>query len=174
LYGWSPGELVGTLKDLGVGILVVALGRWLDGIDSIVSWSVAVLPPPKVILPTPITIVVAAVAVVIVPIITVVVAAPIIAPVVGAVILLVGSRSPANVFLDLWVGLVSVCPLLRHRECNTHGVCLASLHQHEHFLIMCILLSHALLLKHIIETSTTFLLHLCYMSILRLLIIGPC
>jgi hypothetical protein len=58
--------------------------------------------------------------------------------------------------------------------CNTPGICLASLHQHEHFMIMCIILSHALLLKDIIETSTTFLLHLCYMSMLHLLIIGPC
>jgi hypothetical protein len=45
-----------------------------------------------------------------------VVVAPIIAPVIGAAILLVGSRSPANVFLDLLVSLVSVCPLLHHRE----------------------------------------------------------
>jgi uncharacterized membrane protein YgaE (UPF0421/DUF939 family) len=64
----------------------------------------------------PIMIVVTAVAVVIALIIAVVVAAPIIAPVVGVVILLVGSRSSANVFLDLLVGLVSVCPLLCHRE----------------------------------------------------------
>jgi hypothetical protein len=32
------------------------------------------------------------------------------------VILLFGSRSPANVFLDLLVSLISVYPLLRHRE----------------------------------------------------------
>jgi hypothetical protein len=106
----------GTLKDLGVGILVVALGHWLDSVEGIVSRSVAALPPPKLILLMPITIVVASVAVVIAPIITAVVTTPIIVPVVGAVMLLVGSRSPANIFLDLLVGLVSVCPLLRHRE----------------------------------------------------------
>jgi hypothetical protein len=33
----------GTLEDLGVGILVVALGPWLDGVDSAISWSVAAL-----------------------------------------------------------------------------------------------------------------------------------
>jgi hypothetical protein len=27
----------GTLKDLGIGILIVALGRWLDGVDGIVN-----------------------------------------------------------------------------------------------------------------------------------------
>jgi hypothetical protein len=64
----------------------------------------------------PITIVVATVAVVIASIIVAVVTAPIIALVVGAVILLVGSRSPTNVFLDLLVGLISVCSLLRHCE----------------------------------------------------------
>jgi hypothetical protein len=100
-------SLAGILKDLGVGILVVVLGCWLDGIDGVVSWSVAALPPPKVILPTPITIVVATVTVVV---------APIIAPVIGAAIWLVGSRSPANIFLDLLVGLISVYPLLRHCE----------------------------------------------------------
>jgi hypothetical protein len=57
-----------------------------------------------------------AIAVVVVPIITAVIVAPIIAPVVGAVILLVRLRSPANVFLDLLVGLISVCLLLLHRE----------------------------------------------------------
>jgi hypothetical protein len=102
----------GTLKDLGVGILVAALGPWLDGVDGIVSWSVMALSPPKVILPMPITIIIAAVVVVVAAII----AAPIIALVVGAVILLVGARSLANIFLDLLVSLVSVCPLLRHRE----------------------------------------------------------
>jgi hypothetical protein len=54
--------------------------------------------------------------IIIVSIITMVVMVPIIAPVVGAAILLVEARSPANVFLDLLVGLVSVCPLLRHHE----------------------------------------------------------
>jgi hypothetical protein len=99
----------GTLKDLRVGILIIALGRWLDDVDGVVSWSVAVLPPPKVVLLTQITIVVA-------PIIVAVIAASVIAPVVGVAILLVGSRSSTNVFLDLLVGLVSICPLLYHRE----------------------------------------------------------
>jgi hypothetical protein len=27
----------GTLKDLGIGILIVALGCWLDGVDSVVN-----------------------------------------------------------------------------------------------------------------------------------------
>jgi hypothetical protein len=107
---------VETLKDLGVGILIVALGRWLDGIDGVVSWLVAALPPPKDVLPMPITIVVAEVVVVIVSIVAVVIAAPIIAWVIGVAILLVGLGSPANVFLDLLVSLISVCPLLRHRK----------------------------------------------------------
>jgi hypothetical protein len=77
---------------------------------------VAALPPPKVVLLTPIMIVVAAIAVVVALIIAVVVTAPIIAPVVGATILLVGSRSPSNVFLDLLVGFISIYPLLRHHE----------------------------------------------------------
>jgi hypothetical protein len=106
----------GTLKDLGVGILIVALGPWLDGVDGIVSWSVVALPPSKVVLPTPITIVIVAVAVVIALIIAAVVTAPIIASVIGAVILLVGARSPTNVFLDLLIGLVSICPLLHYHE----------------------------------------------------------
>jgi ABC-type multidrug transport system permease subunit len=71
---------------------------------------------PKVILLTSITIVIAAVTVVVVSIIAAIVTTLIITPVVGAVILLVGLRSPANVFIDLLVGLVSVCPLLHHRE----------------------------------------------------------
>jgi hypothetical protein len=95
----------GTLKDLGIGILIVALGRWLDGVDGVVNWSVAALPPPKVVLSTLITIVVA-----------VVIMTPIIAPVVWVAILLVGAGSLANVFLDLLVGLISICPLLRHCE----------------------------------------------------------
>jgi hypothetical protein len=57
-----------------------------------------------------------AVAVVVALIIAAIVAAPIIVPVVGVVILLVESRSPANIFLDLLVGLISGCPLFRHRE----------------------------------------------------------
>jgi hypothetical protein len=70
------------------------------------------LSPPKVILPMPIMIVIVAVAVVVAAII----AAPIIALVFGVVILLVGARSPTNIFLDLLVSLISVCPLLRHHE----------------------------------------------------------
>jgi hypothetical protein len=62
-----------TLKDLGIDILIVALGRWLDSVDGIISWSVVALPPPKVVLPTPITIVIAAVVVIIAPIIAAVV-----------------------------------------------------------------------------------------------------
>jgi hypothetical protein len=27
----------GTLKDLGIGIHIVALGRWLDGVDGVVN-----------------------------------------------------------------------------------------------------------------------------------------
>jgi hypothetical protein len=75
-----------------------------------------VLAPPKVILPTSIMIVVAAVTVVIAPIIAPAIAVLVITPVIGVVILLVGSRSLANVFLDLLVSLVNVCPLLCHRE----------------------------------------------------------
>jgi hypothetical protein len=97
------------LKDLRVGILIVVLGRWVNGVDGVVSWSVAVLPPPKVVLPTPITIVVA-------PIIAAVVVASVIVLVIGVAILLVRLRSSTNVFLDLLVGLVSICPLLRHCE----------------------------------------------------------
>jgi hypothetical protein len=74
------------------------------------------LPPPKVVLPTPLTIIIVAVAVVIALIITTVIATLIIVPVIGAASLLVGSRSLANVFLDMLVSLVSVRPLLHHRE----------------------------------------------------------
>jgi hypothetical protein len=105
-------SLAGTLKDLGIGILIIALGRWLDGV---INWSVAALPPPKVILPTPIMIVVAMVVVVIALIIAAVIAMPIIMLVIWAAILQVRG-SPANVFLNLLVGLISICPLLRHRE----------------------------------------------------------
>jgi hypothetical protein len=103
----------GTLEDLGVSILIIALGRWLA---SVVNWSAAALPAPKVILPTPITIIIATFSVIIAPIIAAVVTTPINVSVVGVAILLVGARSSANIFLDLLVGLVSVCPLLRHRE----------------------------------------------------------
>jgi hypothetical protein len=65
---------------------------------------------------TLIMIIVVAIVVFVAPIIAAVAVAPIIAPVIGAAILLVGSRGPTNVFLDLLVGLVSVCLLLRHRE----------------------------------------------------------
>jgi hypothetical protein len=64
----------------------------------------------------PIMIVIVAVMVVIALIIVAIITMPIIAPVVGAAILLVGARSPANIFLDLLIGLIGVCPLLRHRE----------------------------------------------------------
>jgi hypothetical protein len=100
--GWT-----GTLKDLGVGILVIALSPWLDGVDGVVSWSVVGLPSPKVVLLAPIMIFIAAV---------VVVVASVIAVAIMTLILLVGSRSLANVFLDQLVDLVSICPLLHHRE----------------------------------------------------------
>jgi hypothetical protein len=106
----------GPLEDLGVGVLVIALGRWLDDVDGIIHYLVAALPPPKVILLTPITIVIATVTVIVAPIVAAVITTPIIAPVVGAAIWLVGARSPTNVILDLLVGLISMCPLLRHRE----------------------------------------------------------
>jgi hypothetical protein len=64
----------------------------------------------------PITIVVVAVVVIIVPIIAVVIMTPIIEPVVWAAIRLVRVGSPANVFLDLLVGLISICLLLCHHE----------------------------------------------------------
>jgi hypothetical protein len=63
-----------------------------------------------------ITIVVAAVVDVVAPIITAVVKTLIIVPVMGTTILLVGARSLANIFLDLLVGLISICPLLHHHE----------------------------------------------------------
>jgi hypothetical protein len=106
----------GTLKDLGVGILIIVLGRWFDGIDGVIHYWVATLPPPKIVLPMPITIVITAVAVIIALIVAVVVMTPIIMPVVGAAIWLVGAGSPANVLLDLLVGHISICPLLCHRE----------------------------------------------------------
>jgi hypothetical protein len=103
----------GTLKDLGIGILIVVLGRWLD---SVVNWSVAALLSPKVVLPTLIMIIILAVMVVIASIIMVIVTTLIIVPVVWVMILLVRAGSLANVFLDLLVSLISICPLLRHRE----------------------------------------------------------
>jgi hypothetical protein len=106
----------GPLKDLGVGILIIALGRWLDNVDGVINYSVAALLPPKVILLTPITIVIAAVAVIVAPIVVVVVTTPIITSVVGAAIWLVRARSLANVLLDLLVRLINIYPLLRHRE----------------------------------------------------------
>jgi hypothetical protein len=45
-----------------------------------------------------------------------VVTTSIITSVVWAAILLVRAGSPANVFLDLLVSLISICPLLHHRE----------------------------------------------------------
>jgi hypothetical protein len=77
---------VGTLKDLGVGILIIALGHWFDCIDGIIHYSVAALPPPKIVLLTPITIIIAVVMVIIASIITVVVTMPIIAPVIRVAI----------------------------------------------------------------------------------------
>jgi hypothetical protein len=64
----------------------------------------------------PIIIVIAAITVIVVTIITAVVTTPIIAPVVWVVVLLVRTGSLANVFLDLLVSLINICPLLRHRE----------------------------------------------------------
>jgi hypothetical protein len=92
------------------------LGHRLDGVDSIVIWSVAALPPPKVVLLTPITIVIATVTVIVAPIIATVVMMPIIVPVIWAAILLVGTGGSANVFLDMLVSLISIYPLLRHHE----------------------------------------------------------
>jgi hypothetical protein len=54
--------------------------------------------------------------IIIVPIIVVVIATLIITPVIGAAILLVRARSLTNILLNLLIGLVSVCPLLHHRE----------------------------------------------------------
>jgi hypothetical protein len=104
---------VRTLKDLGVGTVIIALRRWFDGV---VHCLVEALPPPKVVLPTSITIGIAAVTVIIAPIIAVVITTLIIAPVIGATIWLVGAGSPANVLLDLLVGLISIYPLLCHQE----------------------------------------------------------
>jgi hypothetical protein len=106
----------GPLKDFGVGILVIAVGHWLDDVDGVMHCSVVALPPPKIILPMLIMIVIAAVMAIIVLIIAVVVMTPIIMPVIGAAIWLVRARSPANILLDLLVGLVSIYPLLHHRE----------------------------------------------------------
>jgi hypothetical protein len=61
-------------------------------------------------------IVIMTIAVIIAPIIAVVVTTPIITPVVRAAIWLVEVRSPTNILLDLLVSLISICPLLRHRE----------------------------------------------------------
>jgi hypothetical protein len=72
--------------------------------------------PPKVILLTLITIVIATVAVIVAPIIAMVVMTPIITPVIWVAILLVGTGGPANVFLHMLVGLINIYPLLRHRE----------------------------------------------------------
>jgi hypothetical protein len=63
-----------------------------------------------------ITIVIAVVTVIVAPIVAAVVMTSIIVPVVRATIWLVRARSLANVLLDLLVSLISVCPLLRHRE----------------------------------------------------------
>jgi hypothetical protein len=106
----------GPLKDLGVGIIIIVLGRWLDSVDGVIHYAVAALPPPKVILLTSMTIVIAVVTVIVALIVVTVVTTPIITPVIEAVIWLVGARSPANVLLDLLVGLINICPLLCHHE----------------------------------------------------------
>jgi hypothetical protein len=107
----------GTLEDLGVGVFIVALAPWLDGIDGIVPWAVAAL-PPLVILPitTPVAVVIAAVIVIVVPIIAAIVAVPLVMPVVIAAILLVRTRSSPDILLDLLVGLISICPFFCHHE----------------------------------------------------------
>jgi hypothetical protein len=107
---------VGTLKDLGVGILIIALGRWLDGVEGVIHYSIVALPPLKVILLTLIMIVIVAVTVIVAPIIATVVTTPIIVSVVKAMIRLVRARSPANVLLNLLVGLISIYLLLCHHE----------------------------------------------------------
>jgi hypothetical protein len=84
-------------------------GRWLDGVDGVIHYSVAALPPPKIILLTSIMIVIVTVAVIVAPIIAAVVTTPIITPVVRAVIWLVEVRSPTNILLDLLVSLISIC-----------------------------------------------------------------
>jgi hypothetical protein len=108
----------GTLEDLGVGIFIVALGPWLDGIDGAIHWVVAALPPPCVILPimTLVMVVIAAVVVIVALIIAAVIAAPLITPVIIAVVRLVRMRSSPNILLDLLVSVVSICPLFRHLE----------------------------------------------------------
>jgi hypothetical protein len=109
----------GTLKDLGVGILIIALGRWfndVDDIDGVIHYLVVALLSPKVVLPTSITIVIAAVMVIVAPIVAAVVTTPIILSVIGAVIWLVGAKSPANVLLELLVSHINICPLLCHHE----------------------------------------------------------
>jgi hypothetical protein len=106
----------GPLKDLGVGILIIVLGRWLDGVDGVIYYSVAALPPPKVVLLTPIMIVIGVVMVIVALIIATIVMTPIIALAVRATIWLVRARSPANVLHDLLVDLIIICPLLRQHE----------------------------------------------------------
>jgi hypothetical protein len=108
----------GTLEDLGVGIFIVALGSWLDGVDGVVHWVVAVLSPPRVILliMTPVAVVIAAVTVIIAPIIATVIVAPLIMLIVVAAVQLVITRSSPGILLDLLVSLVSMCPLFCHHE----------------------------------------------------------
>jgi hypothetical protein len=108
----------GILKDLGVGVFIVELAPWLDGVDGVVHWSVAALSPPGVILPitTPVTVVIVAVTVIIVPIIVMVIMAPLITPVIVAAILLARMRSSPDILLDLLVGLGSIYPLFCHHE----------------------------------------------------------
>jgi hypothetical protein len=108
----------GTLEDLGVDVFIVVLAPWLDGVDGVIDWAVAALPPPGVILPIMmlVTVVIAAVTIIVVLIIMVVVAALLITLVIVAAILLVGTRSSLDILLDLLVGLVSICPLFHHHE----------------------------------------------------------
>jgi hypothetical protein len=108
----------GTLEDLRVGVFIVTLSPWLDGVDGVIHWAVAILPPPGVVLPitTPVAVVIVAVVVIVAPIITVVIAVPLIMSVVVAMVWLVRMRSSPNILLDLLVSLVSFCPLFHHHE----------------------------------------------------------
>jgi hypothetical protein len=94
------------------------LGPWLDGVDGVVHWAVAILPPPGVVLliTVPVAVVIVVVVVIIAPIIVAIIAVLLITPVVIAVVRLVRTRSSPDILLDLLVGLVSICPLFRHHE----------------------------------------------------------
>jgi hypothetical protein len=99
----------GTLEDLAVGVFIVTLGPWLHGVDGVVHWAVAVLPPPRVVLPIMMPIVVVTVAVTV--IVALIIVAPLITLVIVAVVQLVRMRSSPNILLDLLVSLISICPL---------------------------------------------------------------